>query len=229
MTSVNAITQQRPLRADAARNRLLIIDAARELFADRGLDVTLDDVAAHAGVGVGTVYRRFASKDELIDSVFQQNFEDLAAAADRGLADPDTWTGLTGFMEFACGRMAMNRGMAEMVNRFDGGCQHVADQRARIEPKVETLVVRAQRAGTLRPDVVATDLYSMVFMVASAAEFAQPVNPDVWPRYLALFLDGIRGDAPDGTGRHPRTVLPVRGLTEEELHEARQSCLRSRR
>ena len=96
---------ERPLRADAARNRQLIIDAARELFAEEGIDVTLDDVARRAGVGVGTVYRRFASKEELIDGVFQQNFADMAAAADASLANPDPWDGLVTFAEFACSRM----------------------------------------------------------------------------------------------------------------------------
>ena len=95
---------ERPLRADAARNKRLIMDAARELYAEEGIDVTLDDVARRAGVGVGTVYRRFANKEQLIDGVFEQNFADIAAATEASLANPDPWNGLVSFAEFACSR-----------------------------------------------------------------------------------------------------------------------------
>src|SRR3954466_6318603 len=84
----------RPLRADAERNRQRLIDAARELFAERGLDATLDDIAQRAGVGVGTAYRRFADKDELIDALFEQELAGIVEIADAAAAHEDPWEGL---------------------------------------------------------------------------------------------------------------------------------------
>src|SRR5437764_10570760 len=99
-------TVERPLRKDAERNRQRILDAAAELFAQRGLGVTLNDIAHHAGVGVGTVYRRFPDKADLIDGLFEQRIGSIVEIADEALADPDPWRGLTSFIERACGLQA---------------------------------------------------------------------------------------------------------------------------
>src|SRR5947209_3658036 len=90
---------ERPLRKDAERNRQLILDAARELFAERGLGVTLNDVAHYAGLGVGTVYRRFPDKALLIDALFEQRLEEIIHMLKESLNDPDPWHGLTAFLE----------------------------------------------------------------------------------------------------------------------------------
>src|ERR1700694_3164569 len=99
MASTTPLVSERPLRRDAARNRLRILQAAREVFADRGLDASLDQIAAHAGVGVGTVYRRFPDKDALIDALFEERIGEIAAAAQRALSAPDPWEGLIGFLQ----------------------------------------------------------------------------------------------------------------------------------
>jgi len=86
MASTTPPASERPLRRDAERNRLRILQAAREVFADRGFDASLDQVAAHAGLGVGTVYRRFADKDALIDALFEEGIDEVAAAQARALS-----------------------------------------------------------------------------------------------------------------------------------------------
>ena len=92
-------TSERPLRADAERNRQRILDAAADLFAERGLQVSLDEVAERAGVGVGTVYRRFPDREALIDALFQVRVEEFIGIAREAAADPDAWAGLTRFIE----------------------------------------------------------------------------------------------------------------------------------
>src|ERR1700709_2058318 len=92
-----AETPERPLRKDAARNRERILAAAGEVFAERGLEVTLDDIAHHAGVGVGTVYRRFRDKEELIDALFDERMDAVLTVAEQALAVDDPWLGLEGF------------------------------------------------------------------------------------------------------------------------------------
>ena len=98
---------------------------ARELFADRGLGVTLNDIAHHAGVGVGTVYRRFPDKKQLIDGLFEQRLEDLVALMDIAVADPDPWRGLSGFLEHALELQAADRGLRELITGMPDGLERV--------------------------------------------------------------------------------------------------------
>src|ERR1700735_4466243 len=111
----------RPLRKDAERNRLRILDAARELFAQRGLGVTLNDIAHHAGVGVGTVYRRFPDKNRLIDDLFEQRLQELVGFVETAAADPDPWRGITVFLEQALELQASDRGLMELITGMPDG------------------------------------------------------------------------------------------------------------
>src|SRR3954451_10886682 len=106
----------RPLRKDAARNRDRLLAAARDLFAAHGLNVTLNDIAHHAGVGVGTAYRRFPNKEAVIDALFEQQLRDMAAVADQALQDPDAWHGLVTFLERSLDMQSGDRGLIETMN-----------------------------------------------------------------------------------------------------------------
>jgi AcrR family transcriptional regulator len=186
---------ERPLRADAARNRERLLDAARELFAERGLDVTLDDVAHHAGVGVGTAYRRFASKDDLIDALFEEELAKVVAIAERAAAHEDPWEGLVHWLEHIIELQAGNRGLKAIMTSSARGKERVAAGRAQIAPRIGPLVERARQAGVVRPDFAVSDLPMIAFMVTSAAEYTHDVDPELWRRYLAIALDGLRGDS----------------------------------
>ena len=199
---------ERPLRADAERNRRRILDAAAELFADKGLSVGLDEIAHHAGVGVGTAYRRFPDKRQLIEALFDERLDRLVELAERGLAADDDWQGLTGFIEQATELQIANRGLKELVFGSDHGTELAPRAHARIGPLAEQLVRRAQATGVLRADVVATDLPLMQFIVSSTAELT-PHAPELWRRYLALMLDGLRTRDPN--------PLPQPGLHPDEL------------
>src|SRR5690349_22989967 len=112
MTSVG---EARALRRDAQRNRQRVLDAARDLFAQRGLEATLNDVAHHAGVGVGTVYRRFASKDELVEAIFEEGIDEVVCLAETALQQENSWDGFVWFIERQCELTATDRGLREMV------------------------------------------------------------------------------------------------------------------
>lgn len=215
MRFVSTVTGGRPLRADAERNRRKILDAAAELFALRGIDITLDDVAKHAKVGVGTVYRRFSCKQELVDGVFEQHMADMAAGASDALKVDDAWRGLANFLAFTCEQMSANRGMGEVFFSCDEGREQIACARERVAPLVEQLITRAQDAGALRPDVTANDLFTVAKMVESVIDFAGPVAPDAWRRYLGIALDGLRSE---GTARTPLAEPP---LTDEQVEAAK--------
>jgi len=186
-------TPVKPLRADAARNRRRILDAASELFAEKGMCVGLDEIAHHAGVGVATAYRRFPDKEQLIDALFEERADALVAVAQRGLAESDPWQGLVSFMTGAVELHASDRALKELVFEGSGGEARVAHIRGRMAPLVKEIVRRAQESGDLRGDVAATDLVLLQFMIATAGDL--PV-PDLWRRGLDIVLDGLRGDRP---------------------------------
>jgi AcrR family transcriptional regulator len=204
-----AKTKNKTLRADAERNRQRIIDAAAELFAAKGLSVGLDEIAHHAGVGVGTAYRRFPDKQKLIEALFEERVNRLVELAEAGLAADDPWEGLAGFLEAATELQIANRGLRELVFGSEHGAALAQRARARIAPLAGQLVRRAQESGALRNDVVTEDLPLFQFIVSSASELTTRRAPDLWRRYLALVLDGLRTPDP-----HP---LPEPGLSPDEL------------
>ena len=113
-------TTERPLRKDAERNRERLLAAASEVFAQRGLDVTMHDIAAHAGVGVGTAYRRFANKQEVIEALFEQRLDKVAALAEEALEDRDAWHGLCTYLERVLRRFQEGRGSDETFAAWAG-------------------------------------------------------------------------------------------------------------
>jgi AcrR family transcriptional regulator len=185
----------RPLRRDAERNRLRILAAAREVFAARGIDVTLDDIAHHAGLGVGTVYRRYPSREHLVEALFDEQLDQLADLAAEGLRHPDPWTGLTGFFERSAELMVGDRGLRDVLFSRTYGRERVAKARDRIAPAVDALITHCQRAGVVRTDLVGADMPVLHFMTAAVLEYTEDTQPGLWRRYAALLLDGLRTNA----------------------------------
>src|SRR3954449_8852989 len=148
----------RPLRKDAERNRERLLTTAGELFAERGLDVTLHDIAHRAGVGVGTAYRRFANKEEVIDAYFERKLDEVAQLAEEALNDPDPWHGLVTYLEQASALQMRDRGLMQIFRNPARGQQQVAQASARIAPLILALVERPRADGKLRAAVEGTDL-----------------------------------------------------------------------
>lgn len=197
----------RPLRRDAERNRRRILDAAAEVFADRGLGASLDEIAERAEVGIGTVYRRFPNKDELIDALFDEELDGIVQLAEEGLAIEDPWDGLEHFLRSALERQARNRGLKELLLGArmgqPSGC--AVRGRERIEPVARRLVERAHADGSLRPDAAVTDMPLIQLMVGAVVDYTREVDPEVWQRLLTLVLDGLRADG----RRTPITAEPL--------------------
>jgi AcrR family transcriptional regulator len=180
------------LRADAERNRQRLMAAAKELFATRGLDVTLDEVARHAGVGTGTAYRRFPNKDALIDALMVDSIGQIAAIARECLEDPDPWRGLTGYFERALALQAADRGLKDVLFSSGRGRERSDHARQQIAPVVTKLVRRAVEAGAVRSDFAVSDVPLINFMLNTLVDFGRDVEPDLYRRYLAIVLDGLR-------------------------------------
>jgi AcrR family transcriptional regulator len=204
----------RPLRRDAEINRQRLLTAASELFAQQGLAVTLNDIAHHAGVGVGTAYRRFANKDEVIDALFEQRLNQVIALATEAVQDRDAWRGLTTFLERSLEMQLEDRGLTELLNNPQLKQHRVNEARDRIAPLVNALVDRAKAQGVLRPDVEGTDAIFIQVALTGVMDSTRNVEPTLYRRYLTIFLDGMRAD------RGPLTALPVAALTTEHTHVA---------
>ena len=216
-------TAERPLRRDAERNRQRILEAARDAFAEGGLCVTLDEIAHRAGVGVGTVYRRFPDKEQLIDALFEEAIGEMAGLAEDALAADDPWEGLVQFLERASERHATDRGLKEVVLGGAHGLARVARGRERMVPLVTRLVERAQADGSLRPDVRATDLPILQLALGAISDCTHDVEPAIWRRYLAIVCDGLR------TQRAAPTALPAAALESLQVADAMRAWRPARR
>jgi AcrR family transcriptional regulator len=205
------VSVPRPLRRDAERNRQRILRAAAEVFTTRGLKASLDDVARHAEVGVGTVYRHFPDKESLAEALFEERIEAMVALAQKALAEPDSWVGLVSFLEGACTQLATDRGLQEIMMYATHGQDRTGRARAKMQPLVTSLVRRAQQDGHLRADLRPTDMLFIEFMISAAARYAEPVKPEIWRRYLALITDALRPERAD------ITPLPEPALRPHEM------------
>lgn len=195
----------RPLRADAERNRLRIIAAARELFAQRGLEVSLDEVADAAEVGVGTVYRRFANRDELIAAVLVEHLRSVVATSAEIVDADDPWAAVVDLMMWLVETMAADRGMAAIMVRVDHSHPDIEAAKRQMLDVIERMFRRAHTAGVIRPDLAATDFVALLTMLLPVVEATRSVAPGAWRRYLDLMLDAIR----PGPGRSPLGAPPI--------------------
>jgi AcrR family transcriptional regulator len=200
----------RRLRADAARNRQRLIDAAAEVFAARGLDATLDDIARHAGVNVATAYRHFANKHELAHEFLRQCVDRAVATAEEAAAEPDPWAGLTQFLERSLDMIASNRALVDMLKRAYGP-EQFDDLLQRTFVPLEKLLARGREAGVVRADAAATDFAPILEMLSAITGTGVPGLPH---RYIGLVLAGLR-PSPE--------PLPGEPPTEELLRQAAAS------
>jgi AcrR family transcriptional regulator len=193
---------ERALRADARRNREAVIAAARKLFADQGLEAQMPDVAKAAKVGVGTVYRHFLTKDDLIAALAADRFERLAQKAREGIEADDPWEALCEFIRFSARIQADDRGLCEVM----GSRPEVMSAHALavgLDELCDKLVKRAQRSGALRRDLQWEDIP----MIACGLGRITPaeVGPAAgrWPRLVEIIIDGLR--AP-GSSKLPKPL-----------------------
>jgi AcrR family transcriptional regulator len=179
----------KPLRADATRNRLSILEAADTVFATQGLGASMDDVAAAVGLGVGTIYRRFGSKAALIDALFDQRLEQFEALIRDGARRPTAWEGLCEVMRSFVSIQARNRAVQQLF--FTSADDAARLLRERVEPLLTDLVERAKAEGSLRPDFAATDVPILANSISRLAHAASPHGPELARRHLELLLKGL--------------------------------------
>jgi AcrR family transcriptional regulator len=209
---------ERTLRADAARNRQRVLAAAAQVFAERGLDASLDDVAHAAGVGVGTVYRRFPNKDALVDALFEDKIENMLVLAREAATFDDAWEGFVHFVGRALEWQMRNRGLRDVLLHSDRPCAGAARTREAVTPILTDIIERAQAAGKLRPDVVVNDVPMLVTMLGAVSDYVGVNDPELWQRYMVLILDGLIADR---AGWTPLNNPPSRAVVDAAMTKCR--------
>jgi AcrR family transcriptional regulator len=189
--------EARPMRADARRNRELLITAARDVFAAQGAGASMEAIAKEAGVGVGTLYRHFPNRLDLVEAVYQTDVHELRDTAQRVAADLEPWPAVEAFFEaflrYARTKQAL---MAELRQSFEKNPELRSRARGLIESSFDLVIDRAKESGAVRPDVDGADVMTLVAPVCTNGS----IETEQANRLLRMILDGMRAES-------ARTVL----------------------
>lgn len=180
-----------PLRTDAERNRTRILAAARQVFAERGLEASMNAIAKRAGVGIATLYRRFPCRERLIAQVFAERMEAYARAIETALADPDPWHGFCWYVEEVCAMQAADRGFGDVLTLSLPTSKAFEATRAEAYRAFDELVTRAQATGRLRPDFTHQDMVLVLMANAGVLNATGDAAPDAWRRLVGYLLDAF--------------------------------------
>lgn len=203
------------LRKDAQRNRERLVEAARAVFAERGIDVALDEVARRAGVSIGTLYNRFPTRADLVQAVFADRVETVMQISEHALAMDDPWAGFVHFVEQVSRMQAADRGYNDLSARSLP--QAVPTERhERGHALMLQVIDRARESGALRPDFVISDMAFITWAITRTIEATAGENPEAWRRHLGFILDGLRTPA-----AHP---LPIPALEPEQVARIMRDC-----
>jgi AcrR family transcriptional regulator len=210
-------------RRDAERNRRKLIEVGRTVLGELGPDAPLEEIARRAGVGIGTLYRHFPTRESLIESIFAEHIGQIVAAAGEAEAVEDAWTGLVGFLERVLAVQAANLPLRAVLLRQTDE-QAAAERRRRILPMLDRLIGRAKEQGSLRGDYTLGDLLLALWSVAPLFEATAEVAPNVWRRHLQILLDGMRAE-----GATPQQVRPLAARQLEAAIRALRTRYHGRR
>jgi AcrR family transcriptional regulator len=183
------------LRVDAERNRQRIVAAAREVFAELGLEVSMEDIARRAGVGVGTLYRRYPTRGDLIAAAFETKMSAYAEAARQALADPDPWHGFCAYVERICAMQAGDRGFTTVLTMTFPTAKRFEADRDRAFSDFTTLVERAKATGKLRADFVTEDMPMFLMANAGVLTATADAAPDTWRRLVGYLTQACTAPA----------------------------------
>ena len=215
------IEKERSLRADAEQNRERIVEAARELFAERGIDVTREEIARRAGVGMATLKRRFPTRADLVAGAFEEKMWLFASGARKALGAPDPWQGFCRYVRSLCSMQTSDRGFSDVLTMTFPSAARFEAARVQAFEDFSELTRRAKEAGSLRKDFVAEDLVILLMASAGVVGATGNVAPRSAPRLIGYLLQafaapgGGRLPPPPSTSQMYKAVLRVNEWTGE--------------
>jgi AcrR family transcriptional regulator len=218
-------TPAKPLRRDAQRNRDAIVAAARTAFSEQGLGASLEGVAREAGVAIGTLYRHFPTRLDLVETLFNAKYTELLTTAEEAAAMDDAWEGFCRYLEKLCKLQACDRAFNDLVSaRLP---LHVAGREMyeRTKELCVQILRNAQEQGVLRGDVTAQDIAFVIWSQAGIIQATRTIAPQAWRRHLHLMLSAFRTECahelpePPLTRRQVDQTLVTLECTEEDCRE----------
>ncbi|WP_425575255.1 TetR/AcrR family transcriptional regulator [Streptomyces durmitorensis] len=205
-----------PRRRDARRNWDLLVEAAREVFAEQGLEAPLDVIARRAGVGNATLYRNFPTRAALIDAVFHDLLTGTMAVGEQARSAPDAWAALNDYLRAVFVTLAADRGTNDLMTTHLEGIEALQAVHAHNRETMEILLSRGREQGTVRADATTEDvLFALAALGRAIPALTTATTPEAWRRPLTLFLAGLHTSP-------PTPPLPGTPLTATELAEVLQ-------
>jgi len=209
-----------PRRRDAQASHQRLILAAQSEFAAGGVDASLEQIARDAGVSIGTLYRHFPTRLDLLMAAFQKRLQEFLAGADRAMMIDDPWHAFVSYLENLFTVQAGDRGFNDFLSRrFPGNAEteRIHDEMCR---QIETVLGRAQEAGKARPDIALADVVNLIWSNGRIMDATSASAPDAWRRHLHLMLDAYRAER-----AHPIAEPP---MSQEQLYDAMVHLSQSR-
>ena len=200
------------LRADAERNRERVLSAARQVFAEQGLDASTNEIARRAGVGVATLFRRFPTRDDLVGAAFADKMSAYATAVDNALADSDPWQGFCGFIERVCQMQADDRGFADVLTMTFPTAKALEEERDRTARALAALLDRAKATGRLREDFAHQDVPLILMANAGVVMATRDAAPEAWRRLVGYLIQSFAAEAAQPLPDPPTTSQMYRAL-----------------
>lgn len=207
-------TGEPPLRTDAERNRAAVIEAAKGVFAEHGLDAPMTEVARRAGVGIATLYRRFPTRDDLITGVFEEKMATYLDAVTAALGDVDPWHGFCRYVERVCTMQSEDRGFTDVLTMTFPRAEAFEANRAAAYRGFEKLIVKAKAGGRLRPDFRSQDLVMLLMANAGVVASAGDAAPATSKRLVSYLVAAC-----DTQHRHSLAAAP----TKRQMYDAMQT------
>jgi AcrR family transcriptional regulator len=203
---------RRPLRRDAREHRDRLIAAAQREFAAQGVDASLEKIARDAGVAIGTLYRHFPTRLDLLMAALRPRLQEFLEGAAKALQIDDPWEGFVCYLENLFAVQAGDRGFNDFLSRrFPGNAdtEHIHDVMCQ---QIETVLTRAQEAGEARPDITRADIVNLIWSNGRIIDATSAKAPTAWRRQLYLMLDAYRADRAHS--------IPEPPMTDEQLYDA---------
>jgi len=210
MTEISG--EQKGQRSHARRNHELLVAAARDVFAEQGIAASLEEIARRAGVGIGTLYRHFATREALVEAIFEDRLTEFTAIARGAAAEPDAWQAFVDFLERTLEIQAGDRVLKEALVRYPPGAGRLASARDEMRRLFEQLIERAQEQGGLRADFALPDLALLFWSFTPLIDATAEAAPNAWRRHLHWLLDGLRAES--------ATPQAQPAISDEELQAA---------
>lgn len=210
---INNVEQARaPRRRDAIESHARLVTAAQREFAGHGVNASLEAIAREAGVAIGTLYRHFPTRMDLLMAAFEPRLKEFLAGATRALEVDDPWEGLVAYLENLFRVQAGDRGFNDFLSRrfpSNAETERIHDQMCQ---QIDEVLARAQKAGQARPDIVLADIVNLIWSNGRMIDATGSTAPNEWRRHLYLMLDAYRAER-----AHP---IPEPPMTGEQLYNA---------